>query len=135
MRLVDTNIVAYLLVYGERSASARALLDIDPDWHSESYLVVELTNVLATQVRARRLSLRQATSILIDGQALITPGLHLTGHSDALALAAHLSISAYDARFLALSIEMGAPLITEDAKLRKAAPSLTQSLADALATA
>jgi len=39
-------------------------------------------------------------------------------------------ITAYDARFLVLADQLGSRLITEDARLRAAAPALTQSLAE-----
>jgi predicted nucleic acid-binding protein len=42
-------------------------------------------------------------------------------------------VSAYDARFLAVADTLGTKLVTEDAKLRAAAPDLTRSLAQALA--
>ena len=51
-----------------------------------------------------------------------------------LAIAARYRVSAYDARFLALADQLGRRLVTEDTRLRGAAPALTQSLAEALAT-
>jgi predicted nucleic acid-binding protein len=48
-------------------------------------------------------------------------------------LALNRKISAYDARFLRVAEMLGLPLITEDIKLRKAAPDLTCSLTEALA--
>ena len=51
----------------------------------------------------------------------------------ALALAAEFGVSAYDARFLGAAQRLGARLVTEDARLRAAAPALTCSLAEALA--
>ena len=50
-----------------------------------------------------------------------------------LVIAARHGVSVYDARFLALADQLGTRLVTEDAKLRAAAPALTQSLAEALA--
>ena len=47
-------------------------------------------------------------------------------------MAAHYRVTAYDARYLAFARDLGVPLVTEDVKLRKAAPALTCSLADAL---
>ena len=43
-------------------------------------------------------------------------------------------VTAYDARFLAAAEQLGRRLVTEDARLRAAAPGLTQSLAEALAS-
>ena len=44
-------------------------------------------------------------------------------------------VTAYDGRFLTLALQLDRRLITEDVKLRAAAPKLTQSLAEALASA
>ena len=60
-------------------------------------------------------------------------GLVNVPHARALGVAAELSISAYDARFVAAAQMLSAKLVTEDAKLRAAAPTLTLSLAGALA--
>jgi predicted nucleic acid-binding protein len=56
-------------------------------------------------------------------------------HQAALDAALRYGTTAYDARFLALAQQLGQRLVTEDAKLRAAAPRLTQSLTEALATA
>lgn len=61
------------------------------------------------------------------------PGLIAADHNDVLAIAERYGVSAYDARFLAASALLGVPLVTEDAKLRKATPDLCQSLNEALA--
>jgi predicted nucleic acid-binding protein len=56
-------------------------------------------------------------------------------HQAALAAALDYRVTPYDARFLVLAQRLESRLITEDAKLRAAAPKLTQSLAEALAAA
>ncbi len=53
-------------------------------------------------------------------------------HITALQTAQRFMVSAYDARFLAAAEKLGTKLVTEDAKLRAAAPNLTQSLKDVL---
>lgn len=132
MIAVDTNILGYLLLAGEQTAQARALLERDPDWHSDTFVLIELTNVLATAIRVRGLSLRQATSALMQAQSVIEAGLHAASHAEVLVLADQLRVSAYDARFLAVARDLGLRLVTEDAKLRNAAPALTQSLEHAV---
>jgi predicted nucleic acid-binding protein len=133
MVVVDTNIVAHLVLEGDVTAGARALLAADTDWHSESFLLVELTNVMATAVRSGRMKTVAAESALMDGERIIATGLHAAPHADVLALALKYGVSGYDARFLAVAERLATKLVTEDAKLRKAAPALTQSLAQALA--
>jgi len=133
MQVIDTNIVAYLLLQGDRTGAARALFAHDPDWHSDSFMLVEFCNVLATTVRARSLAAARAREALSKAEQILEPGLHSAAHGASLAIAEELGISVYDARFLVVAQTLGARLVTEDAKLRRAAPALTQSLEQALA--
>jgi predicted nucleic acid-binding protein len=132
MVVVDTNVVAYLLIEGDRSAESQALYARDPDWRSEGFLLVEFANLLATYVRASKLDARAAQGLLATAEQILGGIVNLP-HSRALALAGEFGVSAYDARFLAVARNLGAKLVTEDAKLRRAAPALTQTLAQALA--
>ncbi|CAN5129589.1 hypothetical protein BH11PSE9_BH11PSE9_28570 [soil metagenome] len=133
MQIVDTNIVVNLLMEGPYSEPARALFARDSDWHSEPLLLVELTNVLATVVRKLAYTLDDAAAVLKDAERIMSPGLRRVNDHDVLNAAAHFGVSGYDARFLVIARAIGTRLITEDAKLRRAAPSLTCSLAEALA--
>ena len=132
MVVVDTNVLAHLLIEGDHSREAHALLARDPDWRSEAFLLVEFANLLATYIRARALARNKAESLLAEAETRMR-GLLNVPHTRALGVAADLSISAYDARFIAAAQILGARLVTEDARLRAAAPSLTLSLAEALA--
>lgn len=133
MKLVDTNIVVNLLIEGPYSAMARSLFALDRDWHSESLLMTELVNVLATTVRTQKLPLAAAEATLAEAQYILSHGMRSVADGDVLNTAARFGISGYDARFLVVALATGQPLITEDAKLRRAAPGLTCSIADALA--
>lgn len=132
MVVVDTNIVAYLLIEGDRTPQAQALYARDPDWRGEGFLLVEFSNLLATYVRAGRLNGETAASLLGSAERTLTGIVNLP-HARALALAVELGVSAYDARFLAVARQLGAKLITEDARLLQAAPALAQTLAQSLA--
>ncbi len=133
MLLVDTNVVANLLLEGAQSPAARLLYSQDPDWASEPLLFVELTNVLATGVRQKRLSMAQAESALARAHEMLDGYLHLTPDRQVLAVAARHGISGYDARFVCAAFEIGSPLVTEDAALRRKIPSATRSIGEALA--
>ena len=133
MLIVDTNIVAYLLLEGPMRAPARQLLALDADWHSEPLLLHELTNIMATAVRTQGIALADAQAALAHGQALLRDKLHGMPDAEVLALAAEHGITGYDARFLRLAQLHGTRLVTEDTRLRRAAPALTQSLSEALA--
>jgi predicted nucleic acid-binding protein len=131
--LVDTNVVAYLLIEGDHSASAQALRRRDADWRSEAFLLVELTNVLASSIATNRMRRSLAEDVLAKAITLLDGKLVRIAHTFVLSVSVRYRVTAYDARFLALAQQLGTPLVTEDAKLRLAAPNLTQSLAEALA--
>lgn len=134
MLLVDTNIVFALLVrstplYG----AACELHERDSDWRIESYGLVELTNVLSRYVRARLLKPDDALAVLSVAESRLGSRMISVANGDALVTALDQKVSAYDARFLCAARLLGVPLVTEDVKLRKAAPGLTVSLHAALA--
>jgi predicted nucleic acid-binding protein len=133
VKVVDTNIVVSLLIEGPHSESARALHGVDRDWQSESFLMVEMVNVLATTMRVLKRPLTEALATLAEAQYIMSRGLRRAVDRDVLGAAAHFGVTGYDARFLVVARAVGQPLITEDAKLRRAAPDLTCSLAQALA--
>jgi predicted nucleic acid-binding protein len=131
MLLVDTNVLAYLLIEGERSADAQKLSRFDADWRSEAFILIEFTNVLVRSVLVKRMNLELAQSLLSTAETLLSGKLARVSHSEALAVAAEHRITAYDARFLTLARQLRGRLVTEDTRLRAAAPNLTQSLAEA----
>ncbi len=133
MQIVDTNVIAYLLLQGDRTAAARALFTKDPDWRSDTFVLVEFCNVLATMVRTRSLASGRAREALSKAEEVFEPGLQAAAHGASLSMAEELGVSAYDARFLVVAQTFGGRLVTEDTKLRRAAPGLTQSLEQALA--
>ena len=133
MLLVDTNVVVYLLIEGDHTKVAQKLHSRDPDRRSEAFLLVEFTNVLASSIATKRMTLSLAGDFLAKAVALFDGKLARIPHASMLAVAARHRVSAYDARFLALADQLGSRVVTEDVKLRAAAPALTQSLAEALA--
>ncbi len=132
MLLVDTNVVAYLLIDGDHTEAAQELRSRDPDWRSEAFVLIEFTNVLVSSIATKRMNLVMAQDVLAKAATLFEGKLARIPHPSVLAIAARYRVSAYDARFLALANELGQRLVTEDSRLRAAAPSLTQSLAEAL---
>ena len=132
MVVVDTNVLAYLLIAGDRTKEAQSLYKRDSDWRSDAFVLIEFSNILATYQRLGNLSRDQAVSLLKEAERRLQ---HLVTipHVTALQTAQRFAISAYDARFVAIAERLGTKLVTEDMKLRTAASMLTQSLSDALA--
>jgi len=133
MLLVDTNVVAYLLIKGDHTEAAQELHARDSDWRSEAFLLVEFTNVLVSSIARKRMTVSMAEDFLAKVFSLFDGKLGRIPHASVLAIATRHRVSAYDARFLSLADQLGSRLITQDARLRAAAPALTQSLAEALA--
>jgi predicted nucleic acid-binding protein len=131
--LVDTNVLAYLLIHGEHTEAAQELRRRDPDWRSEALLLVEFTNVLASSIVTNRMNRALAANILAKAISMLDGKLARIAHASVLSIAVRYRVTAYDARFLALAQQLDSRLVTEDVKLRSAAPALTQSLAGALA--
>ena len=134
MILVDTNIIAPLYVRSARSDAVTELFARDAVWRTEPLALIELSNVLITYERVRYITAATARDCLNRAAAFLQPQLFRVSHQAALEAALDYRVTAYDARFLALADQLGSRLVTEDARLRAAAPALTQSLAEALAT-
>ena len=135
MFVVDTNIIAALYVKGSYSEAVKQLHDRDQVWRTDPFALIELSNILATYERARYLTKALAKERLVDAQDFLRPHYFAVTHDAALEMAIRYRTTAYDARFLALADQLGHRLVTEDAKLRAAAPALTQSVSEALASA
>jgi predicted nucleic acid-binding protein len=132
MVVVDTNVLAYLLIEGDRTRDAQALFARDAEWKSEAFVMIEFSNILATYLRAKSLTRNQAHALLAEAEKRVA-GLVSLPHGRVLRVAEQFAVSAYDARFLGAAQAFKARLVTEDARLRLAAPALTISLSDALA--
>ncbi|MEP6586827.1 MAG: type II toxin-antitoxin system VapC family toxin [Candidatus Udaeobacter sp.] len=133
MLVIDTNIIAPLYVRSARTDAVMKLFARDQIWRTEPLALIELSNVLVSYERARYITAASARDCLRRAAAFLQPHLFRVSHEAALDTALRYRVTAYDARFLAAAMHLNTRLVTEDKKLRDAAPKLTQSLADALA--
>jgi len=128
--IADTNLVAYLLIDGERTEAARRVRQRDPDWRLPTLWRSEFLNVLATTVRAGVLdedSARSAwrTSLSLFGGCEEEPDAEAV-----LTVAFRARISAYDAQFVVLAKRHGVRLVTGDHGLLRHCPDVALSLED-----
>jgi predicted nucleic acid-binding protein len=133
MVVVDTNVFAALFIRGKLSDDALKLRLRDPVWCVDPFALIEFSNVLVTYTRARYLTATAALEQLRAAEEFLRPNYLGVPNDATLELALHHSVTAYDARFLAVAQQVGHKLVTDDNKLRAAAPSLTQSIEQALA--
>jgi predicted nucleic acid-binding protein len=71
MIVVDANVIAYLLMRGERSEAMDRLQDFDPEWAAPRLWLDEVLNVLCTYERNGGIGSDQAVKILENALALM----------------------------------------------------------------
>ena len=124
MVVVDTNVLAYLVVEGDRTDAAEALLRDDPEWAAPRLWRSELANVLALYVRRGELSLddaarrHQAAADRVAGREYDVPVDRV------LAATVAGLCPAYDAEFVTLAEDLGVRLVTADRPLARAFPGV-----------
>jgi len=118
--VVDTNVLAYLLIPGRYTARAETLLAADPDWAAPRLWRSELRNVLATYVRSKLLDLADAVALHGRAGAIIGADEYEVETTEVLRLSKASGCSAYDCEFVALAEFLDVELVTTDAKLVRA---------------
>ena len=128
MIVVDTNVIAYLLLPGEHSDAAQRAFARDPAWTAPVLWRSEFRSVLAGYMRKGELDvadaaeLEQAAGTILEGAEFHPDGGRV------LRLVAASRCSAYDCEFVALGEELGVPLVTTDARVLKDFPETTLAL-------
>lgn len=133
MIVVDTNVLAYAVLPGERTAAALGLAERDPDWVAPALWRRELRNVLATLMRVRRLPLSGALAAFAAAEQLVTDATIEPSTEECLRLAARGRISAWDAEFVFVAEALGLPLVSGDKRLPRAFPGRVVALEDVTA--
>jgi predicted nucleic acid-binding protein len=132
MIVVDTNVIAYLLITGERNLDAERALHKDPTWAAPILWRSELRNVLALYMRQRGLSVDQAVQIIDKADELLQGREYVQSSRSVLELVAGSVCSAYDCEFVALAQDLSVPLVTDDRRILNAFPETAISLIDFL---
>jgi predicted nucleic acid-binding protein len=128
VKVVDTNVIAYLYLPGEYTAAAEALLERDPDWAAPLLWRSEFRNILAGYLRRKTLDFDQACGLQNEAESMLA-GSEFEVDSDAvLALVRNSDCSAHDCEFVALAIQLDIKLVTMDRKLLKAFPERAVAL-------
>ena len=130
MIVVDTNLIAYAVLPGERTKAALALAERDPDWVAPAVWRRELRNVLATLMRVRHLPLGRALAAFAAAEALVTDATVEPSTEEVLRMAARGRVSAWDAEFVFVAEAVGLPLVSADRRLARAFPGSVVPLED-----
>ena len=130
MIVVDSNVVAYLLLPGEHTPAAEALLHEDPEWSAPLLWRSEFRNILAGCLRRKTVTFQQACALQAEAQDLLAGAEYEVDSQAVLELVRDSDCSAYDCEFVALATRLGTRLVTMDKKLLKAFPKQTYSLSE-----
>jgi predicted nucleic acid-binding protein len=120
MIVVDTNLLAYLLLPTPYAAQAEAVLIKDSDWFAPQLIHSEFRNVLLGAVRRNDVARSDADSFLARAQDVITVSEAPIDSSAVFDLAMKSGCSAYDCEFVWLARHLRTPLVTADKKVLNA---------------
>lgn len=127
MIVVDTNLLAYLLLPNPSAAQAEAVLIKDPDWIAPPLIHSEFRNVLLGAVRRKAVAPEDADSFLARAQEVITVPDEPIDSTAVVALALQSGCSAYDCEFVWLARQLRVPLVTADKKVLNAFSDLAMT--------
>jgi predicted nucleic acid-binding protein len=120
--VVDTNVIAYLVIPGAQTEAALVAARRDRHWTAPALWRHELRNVLATLMRLRGLELRSALAAYQAADAMVMDATVEPTTEQCLLTARQGGVSAYDAEFVWVAGAVGAPLVTADVRLARAFP-------------
>lgn len=127
MIVADTNLIAACVLESKATAAALALRERDSDWRVPRLWRYEMTNILATMIKVKRLSRNDAESIYRQLLGVLRACEKDPASSGVLSLVEEYGISGYDAQFVALARELGVKLYTQDKELLKKLPEVAMS--------
>lgn len=131
MIVVDTNVLAYLLLPYDFSPRADALYKSDPNWAVPIFWRSEFRNLLAGYLRRKTLSFDEVVKVQAEAEALLAGNEHEVDSRRVLELVRDSDCTAYDCEFVAIAMRLGIKVVTMDKKLLKAFPKHTTSLSAA----
>ena len=124
MIVVDSNLVAYLLIPGAKSEIADAIFQQDSTWVTPLLCRSELRSILTLYMKKEGMSLAQAQRTMEKAESLLRNREYAVPSDQVLEISMRHHITAYDAEFVVLAKQLNVPLITFDGPLRKACPEV-----------
>ncbi len=124
MIVADANLVASLVVPGEASELADALQQLHAEWVAPPLVHSELRSVFGKLVRNRACTPSQASELLTVALDALSDSTVAPSSGRVLELIASSGCSSYDCEYVAVAEELGCALVTFDAAVLKAFPSV-----------
>jgi predicted nucleic acid-binding protein len=128
MVVVDTNIIAYLYLSGERSQQVEKLLTADSHWCAPALWRSEFRSVLGQYLRKKILGFDEVLFIMNQAEELLSENEYEVPSASILQLLGTSQCSAYDCELVALARHLGVPLVTADEQILREFPAIAQSV-------
>jgi len=126
--VVDTNIISYLYLSGERSQQAEKLLSLDSHWCAPVLWRSEFRSVLNQYLRKNLLSFEEVLRILEQAEDLLSDNEYEVPSAHIMQMVNTSRCSSYDCEFIALARYLGVRLMTADKTLLREFPEIAKSL-------
>ena len=130
MIVVDTNIITYRLIIGDKTDKTIELEKLDSDWIAPVLWRFEFLNVLSTLTKNNYLEIDQNILIWKNAESLLQNKEYSVDPEAVLKISVENKISAYDAQYIVLAKMYKTKCITEDKKLLTLFPGITLSLSN-----
>ena len=128
MIVVDSNVVAARNLAAIATRLAEQVEQRDPLWIVPRLWRYEFQNIVAKSLWVRQITpedalvaWRKASTQMVDNEREPSP-------EKVIELSGRYRITAYDANFIALAMEMGVMCVTEDSELQEKFPSIAVSM-------
>lgn len=128
MIVVDSNVIAYLLIRGDQTAAAQEVLRQDSVWTAPVLWRSEFRNVLALYVRKKHFLLADALTYMQEAESLLRGREYEIESAPVLTLAEQSGRSAYDCEFVQLAQALGVSLVTSDQQVLRSFPEIAISM-------
>lgn len=128
MIVVDTNVLAYLLLPGPKTELAEALRLNERQWAAPPLWLSEFRHVLTGYLRRDLLNLPRAVAVMQEAETILLAHDEPVSSEQVLQLVSTSTCSSYDCEFVAAAQQLGVPLVTEDRAILAAFPDVAQSL-------
>ncbi len=123
MIVADANLLAYLVMPGEHTEEAEAVLARDPTWVAPVLWRSELRSVVHKYIVRGHLTVARAVAVLGQADEVLGGREGDVDSQEVLELASRSRCTTYDCEYVTLANALDVPLVTTDRAVLKAFPT------------
>ncbi len=127
MIVVDTSVIAHLLIPSDKTSTARHVLEIDHNWCAPVLWTSELRSVLRKHLLVGNIDHREALDAMILAYRVMEGGSGRVDDDLVLTLCTTTRCSSYDAEYVAMAMTLAVPLLTWDRALTRIFPEIART--------